>query len=144
MSTSALAQSPTGPRPLPPPSYGPPGSARPLEVVSLARFVNNSEILDLRTSLLGPGATQLADIDLQVQERDGDLRFKATVQDFDFGLRVAASVTAPAEIAAQVRNQVPEAFEFSGAIRLSGGKLRVLAVHPATVYWNNETFTKVN
>src|SRR5688572_19173726 len=34
------------------PALTPPGSLRPFEVVSLARFVNNSEIVDLRTALL--------------------------------------------------------------------------------------------
>jgi hypothetical protein len=159
------------------PALTPPGSLPPFEVVSLARFVNNSEIVDLRTALLGAGATQLADIDVQVQEQDGEVRVKAKIRDFDFGLRVTASVSTPAEVVAQVRNQgplpgrslnslvspptlaaggltavssdsaarsVPEAFEFSGAIRLSGGKLRVLAVQPGTAYWNNETFNKVN
>jgi hypothetical protein len=159
------------------PAFTPPGSPQPLEVVWLARFVNNSEIVDLRTALLGAGATQLADIDLHVQETGGEMRIKARVRDFDFGLWLAASVIAPAEIAAQVRNRgplparsmnslvspptpaaggltavssdsapasEPAAFELFGAIRLSGGRLHMLAVHPATVYWNNETFNKVN
>jgi hypothetical protein len=133
--------------------------------------------VDLRTALQGAGSTQLADIDLQVQDKDGELRIKAKVRDFDFGLRVAASVSTPAEIASQVRNQgplpgrsvnslaspptpaaggltavssdsaarsSPEAFEFSGAIRLSGGRLHVLAAHPGTAYWNNEIFNKAD
>jgi hypothetical protein len=159
------------------PALTPPGSLRPFEVVSLARFVNNSEIVDLRTALLGAATTQLADIDVQLQEADGEVRIKARIRDFDFGLRVTASASTPAEVVAQIRNQgplpsrsvnslvspptlaaggltsvssdsasasVPEAFEFSGAIRLSGGRLRVLTVHPGTAYWNNETFNKVN
>jgi hypothetical protein len=159
------------------PALTPPGSLRPFEVVSLARFVNNSEIVDLRTALLGAGTTQLADIDVQLQEQDGEMHIKARIRDFDFGLRVTASASTPTEVVAQIRNQgplpsrsvnslvspptpaaggltsvssdsasasLPEAFEFSGAIRLSGGTLRVLAVHPGTAYWNNETFNKVN
>jgi hypothetical protein len=157
------------------PALPPPGSLRPFEVVSLAKFVNNSEIVDLRTALLGSGATQLADITIRAQEKEGELRLNARIQDFDFGLRVVASVSTPAEVTAQVRNQgplpdrsvnslvspptpaasgltavssdsaarsEPEAFEFAGAIRLSGGRLHVLAANPGTAYWNNEIFTK--
>jgi hypothetical protein len=89
------------------PALTPPGSVRPFEVVSLARFVNNSEIVDLRTSLLGSGATRLADITVKAQEKDGELRINARIHDFDFGLRVVASVSTPAEVASQVRNQGP-------------------------------------
>jgi hypothetical protein len=155
----------------------PPGSLRPLEVVSLARFANNSEIVDLRNALTGAGSTQLADITVQILEEDGEVRIRAKVRDFDFGLRVNASVTTPAEVASQVRNQgplpgrsvnalvspptlaaggltavssdsaarsAPEAFEFSGAIRLSGGRLRVQAANPGTAYWNNEVYNKLD
>jgi hypothetical protein len=159
------------------PALTPPGSLRPFEVVSLARLVNNSEIADLRTALLGAGATQLADITVKAQEKEGELRINARIHDFDFGLHVAASVSTPAEVASQVRNQgplpgrsvnslvspptpaaggltavssdsaarsAPEAFEFSGAIRLSGGRLHVLAANPGTAYWNNEIFNKLD
>jgi hypothetical protein len=159
------------------PALTPPGSLRPFEVVSLARFVNNSEIVDLRTALLGAGATQLADITVKAQEKEGELRINARIHDFDFGLRVVASVSTPAEVASQVRNQgplparsvnslvspptpaaggltavssdsaarsAPEAFEFSGALRLSGGRLQVLAANPGTAYWNNEIFNKLD
>jgi hypothetical protein len=155
----------------------PPGSLRPFEVVSLGRFVNNSEIVDLHNALTGAGSTQLADITVRILEEDGDLRIKANVRDFDFGLRVNASVTTPAEVASQVRNQgplpgrsvnalvspptpaaggltavssdsaarsAPEAFTFSGAIKLSGGKLTVLAANPGTAYWNNEVYNKLD
>jgi hypothetical protein len=159
------------------PALTPPGSPRPFEVVSLARFVNNSEIADLRTALLGSGATQLADITVKAVEKDGELHLSAKVRDFDFGLRVVASVTTPAEVASQVRNSAPlparnvnslvspptpatsgltavssdsaarsapDAFTFTGAIRLSGGQLHVLAANPGTAYWNNETFNKLD
>jgi len=159
------------------PALTPPGSSRPFEVVSLARFVNNSEIADLRTALLGTGATQLADITVKTLEKDGALTITARVRDLDFGLRVVASVTTPAEVASQARNQAPlparnvnslvspptpatsgltavsgdsaarsapEAFTFSGAIRLSGGRLNVLTASPGTAYWNNETFNKID
>ena len=32
----------------------------------------------------------------------------------------------------------------SGAIRLSGGRLQVLAANPGTAYWNNEVFNKLD
>jgi hypothetical protein len=159
------------------PALTPPGSARPFEVVSLARFVNNSEIVDLRTWLTGAGSVQLADITVKAIEENGELRLRAKIRDFDFGLRVNASVTTPAEVASQIRNQgplpgrsvnalvsppttatsglttvssdsaarsAPEAFEFSGAIKLSGGKLTVLAANPGTAYWNNEVYNKLD
>jgi hypothetical protein len=159
------------------PALTPPGSLRPFEVVSLGRFVNNSEIVDLHNALTGAGSTQLADITVRILEQDGAVRIKANVRDFDFGLRVDASVTTPAEVASQVRNQgplpgrsvnaltsppmpaagglttvssdsaarsAPEAFTFSGAIKLSGGKLKVQAANPGTAYWNNEVYNKLD
>lgn len=159
------------------PALTPPGSARPFEVVSLARFVNNSEIVDLGTWLTGAGTVQLADISVKAIEENGELHLQAKIRDFDFGLRVNASLTTPAEVASQVRNQgplparnvnalvsppttatsgpstvssdsaarsAPEAFTFSGVIKLSGGKLQVLAANPGTAYWNNEVYNKLD
>ena len=87
------------------------------------------------------------------------------------------SVTTPAEVASQVRNQgplparnvnalvsppttaksglttvssestarsAPGALTFSGVIKLSGGKLQVLAANPGTAYWNNEVYNKLD
>jgi hypothetical protein len=81
----------------------PPGSPRVFEVVFLARFVNNSEIADIRTALNGPGETRLADIEVKVREGFGELRMKGSVEAPDLGLKVVATMTGPDEIAAQLR-----------------------------------------
>lgn len=149
-----------------------------IEIVSLASLVDNSEIVDLQNARQGAGSIRLADIDVDLHEQYGQIGMKARIRDFDFGLRLTISASAPAEIATQIRtgglalpvravnslaspptpnvrnvvlamDDIGAASdattpEVKGRVRLSAGKLDILAVHPATFFWNAETFSKLN
>jgi hypothetical protein len=82
----------------------PPGSAVGFETVFIARLVNNAEIADIANTLTGAASVRVADIEVRANEGLDVLRMKGKVEDPEFGLKIAAALTGPAEIASQLRH----------------------------------------
>jgi hypothetical protein len=82
----------------------PPGSVVGFETVFIARLVNNAEIADIANILTGASSVRVADIEVRAKEGLDVLRMKGKVEDPEFGLNIAASLTGPAEIASQLRH----------------------------------------
>ena len=93
----------------------PPGQQNPLgfEQVQLIRYINNSEINDLRNAVDGAGSSRFANIDGRVRTTTGgELRIRASIDDPDSGFKVHATLTAVPVINQQLRQAGPLVLRF--------------------------------
>jgi hypothetical protein len=73
------------------------------EQVVLAGEFDNQSFIDCHRALLGPGGSRLADVEAELEQKDGQLRVKYSVEDEEIGLRVKIQAEGPA--AFNARNQ---------------------------------------
>src|SRR5262249_46621680 len=97
----------TPPAPILPGTYGPYNgmvisasvlnSAGQIQILTLASYANNQEIVDNNNTAVGAGTSRFADISFTLKDVDGLMRVHAVAKDPDTGLVVNVEAKAPRE-----------------------------------------------
>jgi hypothetical protein len=77
------------------------------QVLALAGYANNQEIVDINNAAVAAGTSRYADITFTVKDVDGLMRLHAVARDPDTGLVVNVEVSVPPVVGAQLRNLGP-------------------------------------